>query len=109
MTDIPAIASPVTVRMLREYALVRHVPQTERRAGSLIIPGVREEKLMTGVIVACGSGYVDRDALKIIPLEIKPGDIVMFNNWAMSKPLIVNGETLYVMEEADMHLVLEKA
>jgi len=94
------------VRMLREYALVRHIPAIERKVGNIILPATAQEKLMTGVIVACGTGYVSENKNTVIPLEIAPGDIVLFNDWAMSKPIEVDGEILYVMEEADMHGVI---
>ena len=94
-------------RPLHDRVLLRRVEQDEKTAGGIIIPDSAQEKPMEGEIVAVGSGARD-DSGKVIPLDVKAGDRVLFSKWSGTE-VVVNGEDLLVMKESDIMGVIEEA
>lgn len=91
-------------RPLHDRVLLRRIEQNEKTAGGIIIPDTAKEKPMEGEIVAVGSGTRDETG-KIIPLDVKAGDKVLFSKWSGTE-VNLNGEELLVMKESDIMGVL---
>lgn len=83
---------------LRDFIVVSvEKPTEEKKVGSLFMPATIEEKIVTGSIVAAGSGYLT-DSGTVVPLEVKAGDKILFNK-QMSVEVKHNGETMYLLRE----------
>lgn len=83
---------------LRDFIVVAMEKQnTEEKVGLIYKPATVEEKVVTGTIVAAGSGYLT-DSGAVVPLEVKEGDRILFNK-QMSVEVKHNGETMYLMRE----------
>ena len=87
-------------RPLHDRVLVRRVEAEEKTAGGIIIPDTAKEKPQEGEIVAVGSGARD-DSGKIVPLDVKAGDRVLFGKWSGTE-VKLDGEDLLIMKEADI-------
>ena len=95
-----AKTSEVGVRPLHDRILVRRMAEDEKTAGGLFIPDSAKEKPQKGEIIACGKGRVTEDG-KVLPLEVKAGDRVLFGKYAGTE-LKLNGEELLMMREEDI-------
>ncbi len=95
------------LRPLHDRVLVRRIDAEEKTAGGLIIPETAQEKPMQGEILSTGSGTRD-DSGKVIPLDVKTGDRVLFAKWSGTE-VKINGEDLIVMKESDIMGVVEAA
>ena len=89
---------------LHDRVLVQRVESEEKTAGGIIIPDTAQEKPMHGTIVAVGSGGRD-DSGKLVPLDVKEGDTVLFGKWSGTE-VTVDGEDLLIMKESDILGVL---
>lgn len=87
-------------RPLHDRVVVRRVESEEKTAGGIIIPDTAKEKPSEGEIVAVGNGARD-DNGKIVALEVKAGDRVLFGKWSGTE-VKVNGEDLLIMKESDI-------
>lgn len=87
-------------RPLHDRVLLRRIEQNEKTAGGIIIPDSAKEKPMEGEVVAVGSGARD-EAGKVVPLDVKAGDRVLFSKWSGTE-VQINGEELLVMKESDI-------
>ena len=94
-------------RPLHDRVLVRRVEAEAKTAGGIIIPDTAQEKPVEGEVLAVGPGRRD-DAGKLHPLDIKPGDRVLFGKWSGSE-IKLAGEDLIVMKETDILGVLDDA
>ncbi|MBK7843942.1 MAG: co-chaperone GroES [Bdellovibrionales bacterium] len=88
------------VRPLHDRVLVRRLDEAEVTAGGIIIPDTAKEKPQRGEIVATGNGRVTEDG-KVLPLEVKTGDKVLFSKYAGTE-LKLNGNELLMMREEDV-------
>lgn len=77
-----------------------------KSSGGIIIPDNAKEKPQEGEVIAVGSGARD-EAGKLIPLDVKPGDTVLFGKWSGTE-VKIGGEDLLIMKEADIMGVVEK-
>ena len=93
------------VRPLNDRVLVLRVKAEEKTAGGLIIPDTAKEKPQKGEVVAVGAGGVGDDG-KRIPLEVKPGDRVLFSKYSGNEIKIDGVEHLF-MKEDDILAILE--
>jgi chaperonin GroES len=91
-------------RPLHDRVVVRRLEQEEKTAGGIIIPDTAKEKPQQGEIIAVGPGARDESG-KVNPLDVKPGDKVLFGKWSGTEVRIDN-EDLLVMKEADIMGVL---
>ena len=91
-------------RPLHDRVLLRRIEQNEKTAGGIIIPDSAKEKPMEGEVVAVGSGTRDETG-KVVPLDVKAGDKVLFSKWSGTE-VNLNGEELLVMKESDIMGVL---
>ena len=89
----------MTFRPLHDRVLVRRVEAEEKTAGGIIIPDSAKEKPAEGEIVAVGNGAVVDG--KIVALDVKVGDRVLFGKWSGTE-VKVDGEDLLIMKESDI-------
>jgi chaperonin GroES len=87
-------------RPLHDRVVVRRVESEEKTAGGIIIPDTAKEKPQEGEVVAVGSGARD-EAGKLVPLDVKKGDRVLFGKWSGTE-VKVDGEDLLIMKESDI-------
>jgi len=87
-------------RPLHDRVVVRRVESEEKSAGGIIIPDTAKEKPQEGEIIAVGSGARD-DAGKLVPLDVKAGDRILFGKWSGTE-VKLNGEDLLIMKESDI-------
>ncbi|RYE81810.1 MAG: co-chaperone GroES [Hyphomicrobiales bacterium] len=87
-------------RPLHDRVVVRRVDSEEKSAGGIIIPDTAKEKPSEGVIVSVGPGARD-EAGKIVALDVKEGDRVLFGKWSGTE-VKLNGQDLLIMKESDI-------
>ncbi len=87
-------------RPLHDRVLMRRLEQAEKTAGGIIIPDTAKEKPAEGEVVAVGTGVRDESG-KVIPLDVKAGDRVLFSKWSGTE-VTIDGEELLVMKESDI-------
>ena len=92
-------------RPLHDRVVVRRVEQEGKSAGGIIIPDTAKEKPMEGEIVAVGPGGRDESG-KLIPIDLKPGDRILFGKWSGTE-VKLDGEELLIMKESDVMGVIE--
>ncbi|MBU0725186.1 MAG: co-chaperone GroES [Alphaproteobacteria bacterium] len=92
-------------RPLHDRVLVRRLESEEKTAGGIIIPDTAKEKPMEGEVVAAGPGAKNEQGV-VSPLDVKPGDRVLFGKWSGTE-VKVNGEELLIMKESDIMGVIE--
>jgi chaperonin GroES len=92
-------------RPLHDRVLVRRIEVQEKTAGGIIIPDTAKEKPVEGEVVAVGPGARD-EAGKVVPLDVKAGDLVVFGKWAGTE-FIIDGEDRLILKEADIFGVVE--
>jgi chaperonin GroES len=94
-------------RPLHDRVAVRRVTSDEKTAGGIIIPDTAKEKPQEGEILAVGPGGRD-EAGKLIPLDVKVGDRVLFGKWSGTE-VKLDGEEVLIMKEADILGVMQKS
>ena len=87
-------------RPLGDRVLVKRVEEESRTKGGIIIPDTAKEKPQEGEVVAAGTGTKTEDG-KILPLDVKAGDRILFGKWSGTE-VKVNGEDLLIMKESDI-------
>ena len=92
-------------RPLHDRVLVRRVEQDERTKGGIIIPDTAKEKPSEGEVIAVGPGARDEQG-KIQPLDVKPGDRILFGKWSGTE-VKLDGEELLIMKESDILGIVE--
>ncbi len=95
------------IKPLHDRVLVRRVAEEQKTAGGIIIPDSAQEKPMQAEVVAVGSGARD-DSGRIVPMDVREGDKVLFTKWAGTE-VKVEGEELLVMKESDIIAIVEAA
>ncbi|MEY4617467.1 MAG: hypothetical protein RJB66_2427 [Pseudomonadota bacterium] len=90
----------IGVRPLHDRILVKRTTEDDKTAGGLYIPDSAKEKPQKGEVVAAGKGRVLEDG-KVLPLEIKVGDKILFSKYAGTE-LKLNGEEYLMMREEDV-------
>ena len=87
-------------RPLHDRIVVRRISAEEKTKGGIIIPDTAQEKPSQGEIVAVGPGGRD-EAGKLIPIDLKIGDRVLFSKWSGTE-VKLDGEELLIMKETDI-------
>jgi chaperonin GroES len=87
-------------RPLHDRVVVRRIEADQKTAGGIIIPDSAQEKPSEGEVVAVGEGARDEDGERI-PMDVKPGDRVLFGKWSGTE-VKINGEDLLIMKESDI-------
>jgi chaperonin GroES len=91
-------------RPLHDRVVVKRVTAEEKTKGGIIIPDTAQEKPQQGEVVAVGPGGRD-EAGKLIPIDIKVGDKVLFGKWSGTE-IKLDGTELLIMKESDVMGVL---
>ncbi len=94
------------IRPLQDRVIVKRIAEEEKTKGGLIIPDTAKEKPQEGRVVAVGKGKVNEDG-KVIPLEVKVNDRVLFGKYSGSE-INIDGEEHLIMREEDILGVIEK-
>ena len=92
-------------RPLHDRLVVRRITALEKTKGGIIIPDSAQEKPSEGEVIAVGPGGRD-EAGKLIPIDIKVGDRVLFGKWSGTE-VKLDGEDLIIMKESDVMGVIE--
>ena len=92
-------------RPLHDRVVVRRVEEDTKTAGGIIIPDTAKEKPVQGELVAVGPGARDEQG-KVVPLDVKAGDRVLFGKWSGTE-VKIDGEDLLIMKESDILGVIE--
>jgi chaperonin GroES len=87
-------------RPLHDRVVVKRVEAEEKSKGGIIIPDTAKEKPQQGEVVAVGPGGRDENG-KLIPMDLKPGDRVLFGKWSGTE-VKLDGEELLIMKESDI-------
>jgi chaperonin GroES len=99
-----AHSATTKLRPLHDQVLVKRSEDEQVQRSGIIIPDTAKEKPQEGQIMAVGTGKVREDG-KTTPLELKPGDRVLFGKYTGSE-ITLDGEEYVVMKEADVLGVL---
>jgi len=91
---------------LRDRILIKRIGEEEKTKGGIIIPDTAKEKPMQGKVIAVGKGTPDKDG-KLIPLEVKKGDTVLFGKYAGTEIKIEGTDHLIVLENDILGIVQE--
>jgi chaperonin GroES len=92
-------------RPLHDRVLVRRVEEDTKTSGGIIIPDTAKEKPMQGEVVAVGPGARDETG-KVVPLDVKVGDRVLFGKWSGTE-VKIDSEELLIIKESDILGVIE--
>jgi chaperonin GroES len=92
-------------RPLHDRVVVRRLKAEEKTAGGIIIPDTAKEKPMEGEVIAVGPGARD-EAGKLVPLDVKDGDHILFGKWSGTE-VKLDGEELLIMKETDIMGIIE--
>ncbi|MGL4294880.1 MAG: co-chaperone GroES [Aestuariivirga sp.] len=87
-------------RPLHDRVVVRRLEGEEKTKGGIIIPDTAKEKPHEGEIIAVGSGARDESG-KLVPLDVKKGDKVLFGKWSGTE-VKIDGVELLIMKESDI-------
>jgi chaperonin GroES len=94
-------------RPLHDRVAIRRLEGEDMSKGGIIIPDSAKEKPQQGEVVAVGSGGRD-EAGKLIPVDLRVGDVVLFGKWSGTE-VKIDGTDLLIMKEADIMGVLSVA
>ena len=92
-------------RPLHDRVVVRRLEAEEKTSGGIIIPDTAKEKPMEGEVIAAGPGARD-DQGKLLPLDVKAGDRILFGKWSGTE-VKLDGEELLIMKESDIMGIIE--
>jgi len=92
-------------RPLGDRVLIKRIEEEQKTRGGIIIPDTAKEKPQEGEVIAVGPG-ARVDSGKVNPLDVQPGDRVLFGKWSGSE-VRLNGEDLLIMKESDILGVVE--
>jgi chaperonin GroES len=95
------------IRPLHDRVIVKRIEEERKSAGGIVIPDTAAEKPDQGEVVAVGKGKKD-DQGKLIALDVKVGDKILFGKYS-GQTVKVKGEELLVMREEDIMGVIEGA
>jgi chaperonin GroES len=94
------------VRPLHDRIIVQRLEEGEQVVGGIIIPDTAKEKPQQGKVVAAGKGKVKEDG-KVIPLDVKEGDTILFGKYS-GQEIKLDGEELLILREDEVLAVLEE-
>ena len=92
-------------RPLHDRVVVKRVEEEGKTKGGIIIPDTAKEKPMEGEIVAVGPGARDETG-KVVPLDVRPGDRILFGKWSGTE-VVLDDEELLIMKESDIMGIIE--
>ncbi len=93
-------------RPLHDRVVIRRAEGDLKSKGGIIIPDTAKEKPQEGEVIAVGPGSRDESG-KLIPLDVKPGDLILFSKWSGTE-VKIDHEDLLIMKESDIMGIVEK-
>lgn len=96
----------MNIRPLNDRIIVERLEEETKTAGGLIIPDTAKEKPQQGKVIAVGHGKKTEDG-KVLPLDVKVGDKVLFGKYAGTE-IKIEGKEYLMMREDDILGVIEK-
>src|ERR1700690_4676218 len=93
-------------RPLHDRVVVRRIEASEKTKGGIIIPDTAQEKPSEGEVLAVGPGGRDENG-KLTPIDVKPGNRVLFGKWSGTE-VKLDGEDLLIMKESDTMGVIDE-
>jgi chaperonin GroES len=93
-------------RPLHDRVVVRRIEAEEKSAGGIIIPDTAKEKPSQGEVIAVGPGGRDESG-KLIPIDVREGDRVLFGKWSGTE-VKIDGEELLIMKESDIMGIIDE-
>ena len=91
----------MNIQPLHDRVIVKRVEEEEKTKGGIIIPDTAKEKPQEGLVIAVGSGRIEDEGKKKVPLEVKKGDRVLFSKYAGTE-ITIDGEEHLIMKEEDI-------
>ena len=98
----------MNLRPLHDRILIKRIEEKEAVKGGIIIPDTAKEKPQEGEVIAVGNGKMTEDG-KVVPLDVKAGDRILFGKYSGSEIKIDNKEYLILKEEEVLGVVEGKA
>ena len=95
-----ASANKLQLKPLADRVVLKKVDAEEKTAGGIVLPDTAKEKPQQGEVIAVGAGARD-DSGKIVPLDVKAGDVILFGKWSGTE-VKIDGEDLIIMKESDV-------
>ena len=92
-------------RPLHDRVVVRRVEEETKTKGGIIIPDTAQEKPMQGEVIAVGPGGRDEQG-KLIPIDVKVGETILFGKWSGTE-VKIDGVEYLIMKESDIMGVIE--
>lgn len=92
-------------RPLHDRVLIRRIESDDKTSGGIIIPDTAKEKPQEGEVISAGPGARD-DSGRIVALDVKAGDRVLFGKWSGTE-VKIDGEDLLIMKESDILGIIE--
>jgi chaperonin GroES len=93
-------------RPLHDRVVVKRLESESKTSGGIIIPDTAAEKPQEGEVVAVGPGTRDETG-KLVPIDVKAKDRVLFGKWSGTE-VKIDGQELLIMKESDIMGILEK-
>ena len=93
-------------RPLHDRVVVQRIDAEEKTAGGIIIPDTAKEKPQEGEVIAVGPGARNEQG-QLVPLDVRPGDRVLFGKWSGTE-VKIEGQDLLIMKESDLLGVIDK-
>jgi chaperonin GroES len=94
-------------RPLHDRVVIRRAEGDIKSKGGIIIPDTAKEKPQEGEVIAVGPGSRDENG-KLMPLDVKAGDLILFGKWSGTE-VKIDGEDLLIMKETDIMGIVEKS
>jgi chaperonin GroES len=95
----------MNVRPLHDRIIVQRIEESEQKVGGIIIPDTAKEKPQQGKVIAVGKGKVKDDG-KVIPLDVKTGDVILFGKYS-GQEIKIEGDEYLIMREDEVLAVVE--
>ena len=93
-------------RPIHDRVLLRRLEEEAKTAGGIIIPDTAKEKPSQGEVIAVGPGGRD-EAGKLIPIDVKAGERVLFGKWSGTE-VKIDGQELLIMKESDIMGIIDE-
>jgi chaperonin GroES len=97
---MPATKTKTEIRPLHDRVIVQRIEEGEQKVGGIIIPDSAKEKPQQGKVIAVGKGKVEKDG-KVIPLDVKAGDTILFGKYS-GQEIKLDGEEYLIMREEEI-------
>jgi len=95
----------MNVRPLHDRIIVKRIEEQEQKVGGIIIPDTAKEKPQQGEVIAVGKGKIKDDG-KVIPLDVKQGDTILFGKYS-GQEIKIDGDEYLIMREDEVLAVIQ--